>query len=112
MSNTLERNYEQRMVELQEQERRKEESQERSAATERVMEATETELELTMQRAQELTLTDQDCMNELAQSYLQDALEMGIEQHMLKGIVENLEVGKQKRLEAYQQLQSQLQKAA
>ncbi|MEK7649062.1 MAG: hypothetical protein AAB400_04100 [Patescibacteria group bacterium] len=112
MSDTFERSYEQQLNEMMERERTREESERNSEVTERVMEATEAELELTMQRAQELSLTDQECMTELAQGYLQDALEMGIEQKMLAGLTEQLETKKQQRLEAYALLQTRLQQKA
>ena len=109
---TLERNYEHQLNEMMEREREREKSERNSEVTERVMEATEMELELTMQRAQELSLTDQECMTQLAQGYLQDALEMGIEQKMLAGLFEQLESKKQQRLEAYALLQARLQQRA
>ena len=109
---TLERNYEHQLNEMMEREREREKSERNSEVTERVMEATEMELELTMQRAQELSLTDQECMTQLAQGYLQDALEMGIEQKMLAGLSEQLESKKQQRFEAYALLQARLQQRA
>ncbi len=110
--NTPERNFEQNLEYAREQERGREGSNERAEVTERVMEATEMELELTLQRAEELRLTDQECMTELGKNYLQDALEMGIEEHILKGVAAQLESQKQQRFQAYEHLQSRLHKAA
>lgn len=109
---TLEKNFERKFATVEEQERQREQSRERREATERVMEATEDELVRTVCKAQELMHAEQQQMADLADAYRQEAEIIGIEQITLRNFHEQLEEQKQLKLEAYQQLQLQLQKAA